>query len=301
MSITVDAPYAERCDLGEGPHWNASTARLTYVDIDAGTLHELDPGTGTVVATSVATAGQLRRPGRRRRRTGVRDRRRADVARRRRRAARDARRRARTSREPHERRQGRPGGAPVVRLDVAEPDDRCGGLLPARRRRAGHDRRFRDDLQRARLGPRAAAGCTTSTRRGSASTSSTSTSPAGRSRTAGRSPRSTPTTGCRTVSPWMPTAGSGSPCSAVAPCAATTPTASWSTRSPLPVTCPTCPAFGGADLSTLFVTTSRHRLSDAQRAEQPLAGALLVVDAGVRGRAGNPVDAAVAAAIGGPA
>ena len=46
--------------------------------------------------------------------------------------------------------------------------------------------------------------------------------------------------------------------------------------------------FGGADLSTLFVTTSRHRLSDAQRAEQPLAGALLVVDAGVRGRARQP-------------
>ena len=67
---------------------------------------------------------------------------------------------------------------------------------------------------------------------------------------------------------------------------------------PLPTTCPTCPVFGGADLATMFVTTSRHRLTDAQRAAQPLAGALLVVDAGVRGRSGNTVSASTAAAVG---
>ena len=56
--------------------------------------------------------------------------------------------------------------------------------------------------------------------------------------------------------------------------------------------------FGGADLATMFVTTSRHRLTDAQRADQPLAGAVLVVDAGVRGRPGNTVSASTAAAVG---
>ncbi|MGH9272732.1 MAG: SMP-30/gluconolactonase/LRE family protein, partial [Ilumatobacteraceae bacterium] len=67
----------------------------------------------------------------------------------------------------------------------------------------------------------------------------------------------------------------------------------------LPVTCPTCPVFGGDDLATMFVTTSRHRLTEKQRAEQPLAGALLTVDAGVRGRPSHAVSAAVAALIGG--
>jgi sugar lactone lactonase YvrE len=51
----------------------------------------------------------------------------------------------------------------------------------------------------------------------------------------------------------------------------------------LPLTNPTCPAFGGADLSTLYVTTARHRLTDEQLAREPLAGALLQLDVGVRG------------------
>lgn len=52
----------------------------------------------------------------------------------------------------------------------------------------------------------------------------------------------------------------------------------------LPLTNPTCPAFGGADLKTLYVTTARHRLTDEQLAREPLAGALLQLDVGVRGR-----------------
>ena len=52
----------------------------------------------------------------------------------------------------------------------------------------------------------------------------------------------------------------------------------------LPLTNPTCPAFGGADLNTLYVTTARHRLTDEQLAREPLAGALLQLDVGVRGR-----------------
>lgn len=49
---------------------------------------------------------------------------------------------------------------------------------------------------------------------------------------------------------------------------------------PLPVTNPTCPAFGGPDLGTLYVTTARHRLTPAQLAREPLAGALLALDPG---------------------
>lgn len=51
----------------------------------------------------------------------------------------------------------------------------------------------------------------------------------------------------------------------------------------LPLTNPTCPAFGGADLSTLFVTTARHRLTEEQLIREPLAGALLQLDVGVTG------------------
>lgn len=55
----------------------------------------------------------------------------------------------------------------------------------------------------------------------------------------------------------------------------------------LPVTNPTCPAFGGAQLDTLYVTSARHRLSDAQLAAEPLAGALLALEPGVRGLPAN--------------
>jgi sugar lactone lactonase YvrE len=51
----------------------------------------------------------------------------------------------------------------------------------------------------------------------------------------------------------------------------------------LPTTNPTCPAFGGADLRTLYVTTARHRLSPEQLADEPNAGDVLALDPGVRG------------------
>ena len=51
----------------------------------------------------------------------------------------------------------------------------------------------------------------------------------------------------------------------------------------LPVTNPTCPGFGGADLRRLFVTSARHRLSPQRLAAEPLAGALLELDPGVAG------------------
>ena len=51
----------------------------------------------------------------------------------------------------------------------------------------------------------------------------------------------------------------------------------------LPVTNPTCPTFGASDLGTLFVTTAKHRLSKRQLASEPLAGAVLALEPGVRG------------------
>lgn len=54
---------------------------------------------------------------------------------------------------------------------------------------------------------------------------------------------------------------------------------------PLPVRQPTCPAFGGPDLDRLYVTSASINLSEEQRARQPLAGAILVLDPGVRGLA----------------
>jgi sugar lactone lactonase YvrE len=48
---------------------------------------------------------------------------------------------------------------------------------------------------------------------------------------------------------------------------------------------PTSGVFGGPDLSTLFITTARIRLSTAQLAEAPLSGSILAVETGVRGQA----------------
>jgi sugar lactone lactonase YvrE len=51
----------------------------------------------------------------------------------------------------------------------------------------------------------------------------------------------------------------------------------------LPVARPTKPAFGGADLSILYVTSARKGLSDSDLARQPLAGSLFALDVGVCG------------------
>ncbi|BBK38618.1 gluconolactonase [Allostella sp. ATCC 35155] len=52
---------------------------------------------------------------------------------------------------------------------------------------------------------------------------------------------------------------------------------------PLPVTNPTCLAFGGDDYRTLYVTTARKFLGDATLAVEPWAGALLALEPGPRG------------------
>ncbi len=51
----------------------------------------------------------------------------------------------------------------------------------------------------------------------------------------------------------------------------------------LPLTNPTCPGFGGADLRTLYITTARHRLTEDQLAREPNAGAVLQLHVGVAG------------------
>ena len=51
----------------------------------------------------------------------------------------------------------------------------------------------------------------------------------------------------------------------------------------MPVQRPTCCTFGGADLRTLYVTTTSQRMSEAELAAEPLAGALLALEVGVAG------------------
>jgi sugar lactone lactonase YvrE len=52
---------------------------------------------------------------------------------------------------------------------------------------------------------------------------------------------------------------------------------------PVPVSQPTCPGFGGPELSELYVTTSWEGMGGAEREREPLAGHLLRADVGVRG------------------
>ena len=52
---------------------------------------------------------------------------------------------------------------------------------------------------------------------------------------------------------------------------------------PMPVDKPTCVAFGGPDLRTLYITTASQHMSAAELTAQPLAGALLAMNPGVRG------------------
>ena len=51
----------------------------------------------------------------------------------------------------------------------------------------------------------------------------------------------------------------------------------------MPVTQPTSCQFGGPDLRTLFVTSARMRLGEAELASQPLAGSLFAIEPGVNG------------------
>jgi sugar lactone lactonase YvrE len=52
---------------------------------------------------------------------------------------------------------------------------------------------------------------------------------------------------------------------------------------PLPVRCPTMPCFGGPDLRTLYITTSREKRSATELAREPLAGRVLFTRVDVPG------------------
>jgi sugar lactone lactonase YvrE len=52
---------------------------------------------------------------------------------------------------------------------------------------------------------------------------------------------------------------------------------------PVPVSQPTCPAFGGSDLADLYLTTAWQGLDERQRAAEPLAGHLLRTRPGTAG------------------
>jgi L-arabinonolactonase len=54
---------------------------------------------------------------------------------------------------------------------------------------------------------------------------------------------------------------------------------------PMPVEQPTSCAFGGEDMTTLYVTSAWDELSPAARARQPLAGSLFAIETGVKGLA----------------
>ena len=51
----------------------------------------------------------------------------------------------------------------------------------------------------------------------------------------------------------------------------------------VPVSRPTCPAFGGKDLKTLYITSAREGLSAEQLAVEPLAGGVFAIDVDVPG------------------
>jgi sugar lactone lactonase YvrE len=55
----------------------------------------------------------------------------------------------------------------------------------------------------------------------------------------------------------------------------------------LPVRCPTMPCFGGVDLKTLYITTTRQNRSAEELQQQPLAGCILRVKVDVPGLPAN--------------
>lgn len=51
----------------------------------------------------------------------------------------------------------------------------------------------------------------------------------------------------------------------------------------LPVCCPTMVCFGGDDMKTLYITTTRENMSESELATRPLSGALFSIRTAVAG------------------
>ena len=56
----------------------------------------------------------------------------------------------------------------------------------------------------------------------------------------------------------------------------------------LPVRCPTMVCFGGADMRTLFITTTRENMSAAEVTQYPLSGAIFTLPVDVAGMKKKP-------------
>ena len=52
---------------------------------------------------------------------------------------------------------------------------------------------------------------------------------------------------------------------------------------PMPVRCPTMVCFGGADMKTLYITTTRENMEDDELAQYPLSGAIFTLPVAVAG------------------
>ena len=291
----VEIPFAFRCELGEGPHWDARTRTLLLVDINGGVVHRVDPISGAHEVRPVAPYVSLAVPiaGGDDAVCAVK----GDVLR----LGRDGAVGAR-----HVVEAGRPGNR--INDGKADPAGRlwCGSMSLAWE--PGQSALYRIDERGAHV---AVAGVTLSNGldwdvdRGRMYYID---SPERRvdvfdydvasGEIADRRPfaeididgipdgMAVDADGCV----WVAVFGGGQ-------VRRYDPDGALMTTVALPVKHPTSIAFGGPDLSTMFVTTSRHKLSDAERADRPDAGAVLVVDAGVRGRPGAVLSAAVADAI----
>ncbi len=75
----------------------------------------------------------------------------------------------------------------------------------------------------------------------------------------------------------MPRAACGTPNGRAGRSSASTPRGKVTHRIALPVPKATCCAFGGADLATLYITTSRLGMTEDEIAKAPLSGALFAV------------------------
>ena len=293
---TVDAPFAGRCELGEGPHWEVARGRLRYVDIDGGVVHDLDPATGDDRPVPVpppvsfavpighgpdvlcGTGGAVTR------------------------VAGDGQVVGRLAVEPD-----RPGNR--INEGKADPAGRLWFGSMSRSRTPGVASLYcldADGLRTVSGGMTVGNGIDWDVDRGRMYHIDSTTQQidvyrydlaTGAVADRGVFVRIDPADGLPdglTLDAdgclWLCLFGGGA-------IRRYDPDGTLMTTVRLPVAHVTSAAFGGPDLSTLFVTTSRHKLNEAERAAQPLAGALLVVDPGVRGRPPGTVSPAVAATV----
>jgi sugar lactone lactonase YvrE len=294
MTITVDVPFPGRSELGEGPHWHPDTQRLTHVDINGGHVHDLDPVSGDETTTSFAPPISFAAPvaGSSERILGcggdliVVSPDHGEIARRAVELDRPRNRFNDGKADP----AGRfwfgsmsldrtPGAAVLYCLDgdgvrVVDPAvTLSNGLdwdVPRERMYYIDSTEQRIDVFRYDVETGAI-----SERRPFAVIAPADGLPDGMTVDAD---------GCV----WVNLFGRGT-------LRRYDPDGALMIDIALPTPGATCPVFGGNDLSTIFVTTSRHRLTEAERATDHIAGAILVVDAGVRGVPGNSVSPAAAA------